>query len=125
MFGRKKKLPSVDTTAGAVARVEGNGKDAYLFDTHLVIRQFKNARKTKHHFDKTIRLTSINSVQLRTPGKLGLGYLQLAVSGENPPTGRKQLDTILDENTIPFIKKQTKDFERFAALINSRIVDIT
>lgn len=109
MFWRKKQPEPVDPTLIVVAH--GHRKDLLVHRDHLTLRLFRDGKKRKLHSEKSIRLSAVNSVQLRQKGRVTAYYLQIGVTGENPPSGRHNLDTALDENTIWFSKQQLPEFE--------------
>lgn len=61
--------------------------------------------------DKVIKATAITSVQFKKVGMITSGYIQFSVMGGGKSKGGV-FDATQDENTVMFVKKQEKDFER-------------
>lgn len=95
----------------ALMKVRGGNQDAMLYPDRVVIRRWKGNNTL--HYEKTIRMASLNAVQLRKPGMAGVGYLQFVIAGDLSPKGRGRLDTLADENTVVFNRKQYREFEGF------------
>ena len=61
--------------------------------------------------DKVIKATAITSVQFKKVGMITSGYIQFSLMGGGESKGGV-FDATQDENTVMFVKKQEKDFER-------------
>lgn len=103
---------------------EGNNRDVIVWPGRVVIRDWRNKKRNEVGWEKTIRLDSLSAVQLRAPGKLGVGYLQFAYSGAREHTSHGTIlsgDTLLDENTIHFNKDQLPNFTEAKRVIEGMI----
>jgi hypothetical protein len=117
LFGKKKESSASEPAGPQPLLVaEGNGRDLIVWPGRIVIRAWKNKKKGQLDWEKTIRLESVSAVQLRAPGKLGVGYIQFAYSGSREQTVGTStvlnMDRLLDENTIHFAKEQLPVFSQ-------------
>lgn len=70
--------------------------------------------------DKVIRITSITSVQFKKVGMITSGYIQFSLMGGSEAKGGV-FDATQDENTVMFVKKQEKDFERIRDAVQAAL----
>lgn len=76
-----------------------------------------NAINIGSNASKTLRIKSINSVQIKKPG-LSNGYIQFGVSGDGK-SRRGVMEATQDENTVMFAKKHYQDMLELQDYINS------
>lgn len=86
---------------------------------------------TRGHLDfagkgsKTIPLRHITSVQMKRPGLLSAGYLQLTLGGTSEVRHEVhsllRLDAAKDENTVVFGRKKTREFEALVEAVNAAL----
>ncbi|WP_423918857.1 DUF4429 domain-containing protein [Candidatus Poriferisodalis sp.] len=97
-----------------------------LFDGAFVTIQRKGflARSTVGKGNKRIPVSSIAAIQVKPPGAMVNGFVQLTVAGGNErrsKLGRQTIDAMSDENSIVVTKKQFKSFEPLINAIESAI----
>lgn len=93
-----------------------------LHDTKVVLRRQGMLAMLTQGFkgDKEIFLRNITAVQIRMPGSLTRGYLQLTISGGKESTGGLFAATS-DENSVMFDAPQAQVFVQFKEELERRI----
>jgi hypothetical protein len=78
----------------------------------------KHKKGTYHsRKEKDIQTKSITGIQMKEPGMILAGHMQIIFSGSGESKGRSTLDAAKDENTVMFRKKDYKEFLRCKELI--------
>jgi hypothetical protein len=78
----------------------------------------KHKKGTYHsRKEKDIQIKSITGIQMKEPGTILAGHMQIIFSGSGESKGRSSFDAAKDENTIMFRKKDYPEFQRCKQLI--------
>lgn len=91
------------------------GTDGYVsFDGHYVTLQKTGlGRLTVGKGVKRVPITSISSVQIKSPGSIMAGFIQFSIPGGNEARsafGTQSFNAAQDENSMMFIKKTESEF---------------
>ncbi len=72
--------------------------------------------------EKDIRISDITSIQIKSPGLMGLGYIQFTFPGARESKGGT-FNAQSDENSVTFGRKHAREFETIRTEIDRRRSD--
>lgn len=110
---KSKKSKNKNNDSEAIMKAEGHNGQITLYKNKIKISRKGIMSKLTHGFkgEKEIMLKRISSIQLKEPGLITSGYMQIGFSG-----GKENKDGLFDatkdENTVMIKKKQYDKFQK-------------
>lgn len=123
MFGKKKEETKVVEEPGLLMMAKGRNGQLQLFEDKVKIVRGGAWSFVSQGFsgDREIYLDQISSIQLKKPGALTNGYIQLNFLGGTQAVSGIQAAS-RDPNSIIFLKKEEPDFEKIKGAIEEKVM---